>query len=107
DLADTLCLRLHIPRWVRPGVAGALLGGIAIWFPHIIGVGYGTTAAALTGDLGLSQAIIFAVIKVVAVAITLGGFMGGGIFSPSLMVGALTGLAFGLIATPLFPELSG
>jgi CIC family chloride channel protein len=33
--------------------------------------------------------------------------MGGGVFSPSLMLGALTGLAFGLIATPLFPEVSG
>ena len=33
--------------------------------------------------------------------------MGGGVFSPSLMVGALTGLAFGLIATGLFPDVSG
>jgi len=35
------------------------------------------------------------------------GRMGGGMFSPSLMLGALTGLAFGMIATPIFPELSG
>ncbi|MEL7215757.1 MAG: chloride channel protein, partial [Pseudomonadota bacterium] len=33
--------------------------------------------------------------------------MGGGIFSPSLMLGALTGIAFGLIATAVFPEVSG
>jgi CIC family chloride channel protein len=37
----------------------------------------------------------------------MGGRMGGGIFSPSLMIGALTGLAFGLIATSVFPEISG
>jgi CIC family chloride channel protein len=43
----------------------------------------------------------------VAVAITMGGRMGGGMFSPSLMIGALTGLAFGMIATDLFPEVSG
>ncbi|MDX1781706.1 MAG: chloride channel protein, partial [Thalassovita sp.] len=49
----------------------------------------------------------FAVIKVIAVAITMAGRMGGGMFSPSLMIGALTGLAFGLIATGLFPEVSG
>jgi len=44
---------------------------------------------------------------VVAVSIILGGRMGGGIFSPSLMLGALTGLAFGLIASSIFPTVSG
>jgi CIC family chloride channel protein len=53
------------------------------------------------------EAIIFAVLKVVAVAITIGGRMGGGVFSPSLMVGALTGLAFGHVATAILPDYSG
>ena len=75
-------------------VAAAMLGLIAIPFPHIIGVGYETTAAALKGDLGLWTVIVFALIKAVAVAITLGGRMGGGVFSPALVMGALTGLAF-------------
>lgn len=96
-----------LPRWARPAVAGAMLGGIAIFFPHIIGVGYETTAAALTGGLLLHEAVVFAVLKCIAVAITMAGRMGGGIFSPSLMMGALTGLAFGMIATGLFPEVSG
>ncbi len=55
----------------------------------------------------LWQAVVFAGLKVLAVAITIGGRMGGGMFSPSLMLGALTGLAFGLIATGIFPEVSG
>ncbi len=84
-----------------------MLGIIALWFPHIIGVGYETTSLALTGQLALHEAAIFAVLKVVAVAITLGGRMGGGVFSPSLMVGALAGLAFGWIATGFFPDVSG
>lgn len=107
DLGDVLCQRLHIPGWLRPAIAGGMLGGIAIWFPHIIGVGYETTAAALNGNLVLHEAIVFTVLKVLAVAVTLGGRMGGGIFSPSLMIGALTGLAFGLIATQMLPEISG
>ena len=107
DMGTAICKRLHVPGWLRPAIAGALLGGIAIWFPHIIGVGYETTTAALTGELLLHEAIVFAMLKVLAVAITLGGRMGGGVFSPSLMLGALTGLAFGLIATPIFPEVSG
>ncbi|KEJ98056.1 chloride channel protein, CIC family [Pseudosulfitobacter pseudonitzschiae] len=107
DLGTVVQTRTHLPRWLRPAVAGALLGGIAIFFPHIIGVGYETTSLALTGTLGLQQVMIFAVIKVIAVAITMAGRMGGGVFSPSLMVGALTGLAFGLIATGVFPDVSG
>ncbi len=96
-----------IPRYLRPAIAGALLGALAIGWPHIIGVGYETTSAALTGELLLHEAIVFVILKVVAVAITMGGRMGGGVFSPSLMVGALTGLAFGVIATAIFPTVSG
>jgi CIC family chloride channel protein len=107
DAAGHLQLRLRVPRWLRPAGAGLLLGGIAIFFPHIIGVGYETTSAALTGKLIWHEAIIFAVLKVVAVAITIGGRMGGGVFSPSLMVGALTGLAFGHVATAILPDYSG
>lgn len=96
-----------MPRWLRPAVSGVMLGGLAVWYPHIIGVGYETTSAALTGELVLREAVVFAVLKVVAVCITMAGRMGGGMFSPSLMVGALTGLAFGLIATGIFPDVSG
>ena len=107
DMATHFQKRIRLPRWLRPAVAGGLLGALAIWFPHIIGVGYETTSAALTGQLLLHEAVIFAVLKVLAVSITIGGRMGGGVFSPSLMLGALTGLAFGLIATGLLPDVSG
>lgn len=107
QVGDAIQKRLRIPRWLRPAISGLLLGGIAIWYPHIIGVGYETTELALTGGLLLSQALIFVVVKTAAVAITMGGRMGGGVFSPSLMIGALTGLAFGLIATSFLPDVSG
>ncbi|MEC3861946.1 chloride channel protein [Mesobacterium sp. TK19101] len=107
DIANTVQKRLNLPHWLRPAVAGLMLGALAIGFPHIIGVGYETTSLALTGELVLREALVFAVLKVVAVSITLGGRMGGGVFSPSLMLGALTGLAFGLIATGLLPTVSG
>ncbi len=107
ELGDWLMARLNLAPVLRPALAGLILGIIAIWYPHIIGVGYETTSAALTGELLLGQAIIFALVKAVAVAVTMAGRMGGGIFSPSLMMGALVGLAFGIIATSLLPELSG
>jgi CIC family chloride channel protein len=107
DLGTSLQEQTGFPRWLRPAFAGALLGGIAIFYPHIIGVGYETTSLALTGQLGLREVVIFLVIKNIAVAITMAGRMGGGVFSPSLMVGALLGLGFGLIATSIFPDVSG
>ncbi len=107
DAGDRLQRATGLPRWLRPALAGAIVGAIAIAFPHVIGVGYETTSAALTGRIDLATAILYAVVKVVAVAVTLGGRMGGGMFSPALVVGSLTGLAFGLIATGLLPEVSG
>jgi len=107
DVGKRIQRRMGLPHLLRPAVAGVMLGALAIWFPHIIGVGYETTSLALTGALIWHEAIVFAMLKVVAVAVTMGGRMGGGVFSPSLMLGALTGLAFGLIATGLFPDQSG
>ena len=107
DTASTLQQRTGLPRYLRPALAGLLLGIIAIFYPHIIGVGYETTSDALTGRLLFHEAVVFVIIKIFAVGITMAGRMGGGVFSPSLMVGALTGLAFGIVATAIFPDVSG
>ena len=64
-------------------------------------------STALNGGLFFWTAIIFALVKGIAVVITLAGRMGGGVFSPSLMLGALTGLAFGWIAVSIFPSVDG
>lgn len=107
DLGDRLQRVTRLPRVLRPALAGLMLGALAVFFPHIIGVGYETTSRALTGGLVLHEAIVFCALKIVAVSITMGGRMGGGMFSPALTVGALTGLAFGLMATAIFPDVSG
>lgn len=107
DIGNSIQRLTGAKRWLRPAIAGTILGGLALWFPHIIGVGYETISSALTGEIMLHEAIIFAIMKVIAVSVTIGGRMGGGVFSPSLMIGSLTGLAFGWIATSVFPTLSG
>ena len=104
---DRLQRLTRCPDWLRPGLAGLILGLIALQFPHVIGVGYETTSRALTGGIGFHEAIVFALIKAAALAITLAGRMGGGVFSPSLMLGALTGIAFGYVAVGIFPSVSG
>ena len=106
-IGDRMQRRFGLSNMQRPAAAGALLGAVAVAFPHIIGVGYETTTRALTVDLDFWSCVLFAIVKCAAVAITFGGRMGGGVFSPSLMMGALTGAAFGALATGFFPEASG
>ncbi|MCL4674653.1 MAG: chloride channel protein [Pararhodobacter sp.] len=107
DVFGAVQARIGFPRWLRPAIAGAMVGAIALVAPQVIGIGYEVTTLALTGQMLLHEAILVAVLKVTAVAITLGGRMGGGVFSPALVVGSLTGLAFGLMATALIPAYSG
>ncbi|WP_243644993.1 chloride channel protein [Rhodovulum euryhalinum] len=107
DVGNRVVRVTRMPRWLRPAVAGLGLGAMAIFFPHIIGVGYETTSRALTGQLFFHEAVVFCILKCIAVALTMAGRMGGGVFSPSLMVGALAGFAFGVVATSIFPNVSG
>jgi CIC family chloride channel protein len=106
-VGDRVQSLVRVPDWSRPALAGLLLGAIALEFPHIIGVGYETTSLALTASVPFWTAVGFAMVKVTAVAITLAGRMGGGVFSPSLMLGALAGSAFGELAIEVFPAVSG
>jgi len=69
-------------------------------------VGYGTTDAALKGQIVLPLLLALLAAKTAAVAISLGSGFGGGVFSPSLFLGAMLGGAFGIIATQAFPEMS-
>lgn len=88
--------RLPVPPWLHPAIGGLAVGGIAVFFPHVLGVGYEATDAALKGQFGLVFLLMLLGAKLVATSVTLGMGFGGGVFSPSLMVGALLGGVFGL-----------
>jgi len=95
-----------VPIWLRPAIGGFAVGILALFYPHILGVGYEATDMALNGQLVLFTMLILIFAKVAATAICLGSGFGGGVFSPSLFLGAMTGGAYGVIATSVFPELS-
>jgi chloride channel protein, CIC family len=95
-----------VPAWLRPALGGLAVGAIALAFPHVLGVGYGATEAALTTALPLGLLAAVCVAKIMATAISLGFGFGGGVFSPSLVIGAMLGGAYGVICTGILPEFS-
>jgi CIC family chloride channel protein len=97
--------RSGVPRWLRPAIGGLLVGLIALAFPQVLGVGYEATDAALKQQFSIWLLASLVAAKLAATALSLGLGFGGGVFSPSLVVGAMLGGAFGLAATGLFPEL--
>jgi len=103
--SDWVARNIRMPLIIRPVIGGLMVGAIAIWFPQVLGVGYDTTDAALKDQLPLILLLALIVAKTAATAITLASRFGGGVFSPALCLGALTGAAYGLIATGVFPEL--
>lgn len=107
DVMDGLRKRLGLPLWMQPAAAGAAIGVMALFFPHVLGVGYQTATEALAGELDFQTCVVFGVAKAAAVAICLGGRFAGGVFSPALLLGALTGAAFGSVALDVFPSTDG
>jgi len=104
--SEDAAARLPGPRWYRPALGGLAVGAIAIFFPQVLGVGYEATDNALLERYSLWLLLALLVLKTAATAISLGSGFGGGVFSPSLVIGAMLGGAFGIIATGVFPELS-
>lgn len=103
---DYVARSITIPLFFRPVIGGFMIGAIAIFFPEVLGVGYEATDLALKNQLGIELLLALLVAKTAATAITIASRFGGGVVSPALYLGAMTGGAFGLIASNVFPELS-
>ena len=97
----------HVPSWVKPIAAGLAVGVVGIFLPQILGVGYGTIEQILNGErLALGLLLLLLAAKMVLTAVCIGGGFPGGVFAPSLFLGAMLGAAFGQGMDMLFPSLS-
>jgi CIC family chloride channel protein len=91
------------PEWLRPAVGGLLLGGLLLALPQMYGVGYPVLAHAIDGNYVLWFLLVLMVGKIVATSLTIGIGGSGGVFAPSLFIGAMGGTAFGVVVHDLFP----
>jgi len=98
--------RVPGPQWINPAIGGFLIGLIALVFPHVLGVGYDATDLALNIQLPLYLMVSLIFMKILATSICIGSGFGGGVFTPSLMIGAMLGGSYGMVVTGIFPELS-
>jgi CIC family chloride channel protein len=96
--------KLAIPEYLRACIGGALVGVIAIQLPRVYGVGYTTITASLAGTLPVVTMGILVLAKIAATSITIGSGGSGGIFAPSLFLGAMAGGFLGSIVHQYFPE---
>ena len=103
---DYVARNIEMPLFLRPVAGGVALGFLALAFPQVLGVGYEATDQALRSQMPLWLLLSLLVFKTAATAITLASRFGGGIFSPSLYLGAMAGGAFGIIAASFFPDLA-
>lgn len=120
--------KINIKPYIKPVIGGAIVGLIALIFPEIIGVGYDAINAAINGnelvyngfgnekisamnnqflnDSLWYMALLLVFVKMIASSITLSSGLSGGVFAPSLFVGAMLGAFFGYCVNLLFPEYS-
>lgn len=88
---------LPVPLWMKPAAGGLLLGILALWLPQVLGGGYGWIQLAIDGRLALRLLVLLIFAKMAAFALTVGSGGSGGVFAPSLFVGAMLGGTFAVL----------
>jgi len=95
------------PEWLRPAVGGLLLGGLLLLLPQMYGVGYPVLENSVLGTYSVLFLLVLLVGKMLATSLTIGIGGSGGVFAPSLFIGAMLGSAYGQIANQVLPNLAG
>jgi CIC family chloride channel protein len=97
---------LRLPQntvWVQPLAGGLIVGAMGWFVPQVLGVGYGFVGDALNGNMAVRLMLVLLVLKLFAVTVSYGSGNAGGIFGPSLFLGAMLGGAVGTVAHHFFP----
>lgn len=92
------------PEYFKAGLGGLIVGIVGIWFPQVFGSGSDTIHASLTGTLGPGLLAALLLTKIFATSITLSSGGSGGVFAPSLFLGAMTGGLLGTYIHQFFPS---
>jgi CIC family chloride channel protein len=89
--------KLPVPPWTKPAVGGLGVGLLALWLPQVLQGGYGWIQLAINGQLALQLLLILVFAKIAAFALTVSSGGSGGVFAPSLFIGAMLGGSFAIL----------
>jgi CIC family chloride channel protein len=89
--------------WLQPAIGGLSVGVMGYFVPEVMGVGYNYVEKVLNGDLVLQVVVLLSILKIVATAVSYASGNAGGIFGPSLFIGAMMGGAVGSVAHRVLP----
>ena len=103
DIADRIW---QGPEWLRPAVGGILLGLLLLAVPQMYGVGYPVLQFAVAGHYVILVLLGLLAAKMLATSLTMWIGGSGGVFAPSLFMGAMLGSAYGAVAHHLMPDLA-
>jgi CIC family chloride channel protein len=95
------------PEWLRPACGGILLGLVLLVLPELYGVGYPVLGNGVAGVYAVGFLVVLMLGKVLATSLTIGIGGSGGVFAPSLFIGAMLGSAFGQVLAAIDPSLAG
>ncbi|MGP8298299.1 chloride channel protein [Streptomyces inhibens] len=97
----------HGPEWLRPAAGGLLLGLVLLVLPEMYGVGYPVLEKAAHGGYVAGFLLLLLAGKILATSLTIGIGGSGGVFAPSLFIGAMLGAAYGATTHQLMPGTAG
>jgi CIC family chloride channel protein len=89
---------IPIPPWLKPGIGGLVVGLMALALPQVLAGGYGWIQLAIDGQLAFSLLLILLFAKMIALSFTVSSGGSGGVFAPSLFVGAMLGGTFAAVS---------
>jgi CIC family chloride channel protein len=104
--SSALFKRLALPRPVSMALMGAVVGVVILRYPEIVGNGREAIAGLFQGPVALERALALVVLRLAVTPLTVGAGTVGGVFTPTLFLGAMLGDAFGAALSALFPHLA-
>ncbi len=94
---------MKIPKWLKPAIGGLMLGGLFVFLPQVWGGGYDIMQQAMSHQLSMGLMFLLVFGKIIATSFSISSGGSGGVFAPSLFIGAMLGGAVGTLFTGWFP----